>query len=529
MSDPIAFGASGAIEALCTVLLDIAKTSPGANINDVMAQVKTALDRNTKLTNALQTDTRMLQINLGQSKGYQVLVEGNATAYIGDRYELDSEAVIKTLGQLLDERFQSKPNEIRVSLCALDLDKHEDFKKRFKEEITKKWNDKEDEYPHSGEVNLSGKNYEILLATDNRMCSICQKLECELEVIYLVPDDTRKAYEYWNSVLACRSCNIEIKNLIQKGEKNANSKINSDYILSEAKKYSEIGNFKLGAKISKLSALIILSQKTPDHNKFIECFCCSAAALRALSYNHQLSWTFEILENCNNIIIKENAGINFDTKLFLNNQFLGYHNELGSLKLAGIYAENIHLTKSDLDQASNQKSPYKVLWKQYFAKAINSNNNKCLSKYINELEEFRNYFASKTNQDIDDRELVINASMALGSISIYHNDCRDIVDGNQKMIEIINGFNMIDIIEIKKYPLTTWGMTDTFKAAAFFKYLVNDMDNIDFYFENFVIFKSRNKVKGWDFGRFINDPEISETFQRFTQQSKEYENELLIP
>jgi NB-ARC domain len=95
MSDPI--------EAFCTVLLDIAKTSPSANINDVMAQVKSALDRNTKLTNALQTDTRMLQINLGQSKGYQVLVEGNATAYIGDRYELDTDAVIKALGKLLDE------------------------------------------------------------------------------------------------------------------------------------------------------------------------------------------------------------------------------------------------------------------------------------------------------------------------------------------------------------------------------------------------------------------------------------------
>jgi tetratricopeptide (TPR) repeat protein len=95
MSDPI--------ESLCTVLLDIAKTSPGANINDVMARVKSELDRNGELTNALQTDARMLQINLGQSKGYQVLVEGNATAYIGDRYEFDAEAVIKALGQLLDE------------------------------------------------------------------------------------------------------------------------------------------------------------------------------------------------------------------------------------------------------------------------------------------------------------------------------------------------------------------------------------------------------------------------------------------
>jgi NB-ARC domain len=95
MNDPI--------EALCTVLLDIVTTSPGANINDVIAQVKSALDRNVELTNALQTDTRMLQINLGQSKGYQVLVEGNATAYIGDRYELDTDAVVKALGQLLDE------------------------------------------------------------------------------------------------------------------------------------------------------------------------------------------------------------------------------------------------------------------------------------------------------------------------------------------------------------------------------------------------------------------------------------------
>jgi hypothetical protein len=94
---------SDLIESLCAVLLDIAKTAPGDNINDVMAQVKSALDRNAKLTSALQTDTRMLQINLRQSKGYQLLVEDNATAYIGDRYELDTEAVIKALGKLLDE------------------------------------------------------------------------------------------------------------------------------------------------------------------------------------------------------------------------------------------------------------------------------------------------------------------------------------------------------------------------------------------------------------------------------------------
>jgi hypothetical protein len=69
MSDPITFSANGAIEALCTVLLDIAKTSPSANINDVMAQVKSALDQNAKLTNALQTNTRMLARSTHLSRG----------------------------------------------------------------------------------------------------------------------------------------------------------------------------------------------------------------------------------------------------------------------------------------------------------------------------------------------------------------------------------------------------------------------------------------------------------------------------
>jgi len=94
MSDPI--------ESLCTIFLDITRTSPGANINDVMARVKSELDRNGELTNALQTDERMSQINLGQSKGYQVIVESGGIANIGDRYGLDTDAVIRALGKLLD-------------------------------------------------------------------------------------------------------------------------------------------------------------------------------------------------------------------------------------------------------------------------------------------------------------------------------------------------------------------------------------------------------------------------------------------
>lgn len=75
----------------------------------MVSEVLRELDQNDELTQSLQQDSRMLQINMGQSKGYQVLVEANATAYIGDQYHLDTEIFIKAFGELLDEFAKKQP------------------------------------------------------------------------------------------------------------------------------------------------------------------------------------------------------------------------------------------------------------------------------------------------------------------------------------------------------------------------------------------------------------------------------------
>jgi tetratricopeptide (TPR) repeat protein len=101
MSDPI--------RQLCAILLEKAQSRAGEDLSNIVADVLAELDRNTELSQSLRQNARMLQINMGQSKGYQVLVEANATAYIGDQYHVDTEAVIKVLGQLLDEFSKKQP------------------------------------------------------------------------------------------------------------------------------------------------------------------------------------------------------------------------------------------------------------------------------------------------------------------------------------------------------------------------------------------------------------------------------------
>jgi tetratricopeptide (TPR) repeat protein len=97
------------IRQLCTLLLEKAQSRSGEDLSSIVSDVLAELDCNAELSQSLRQDARMLQINMGQSKGYQVLVEANATAYIGDQYQVDTEAVIKALGQLLDEFSKKQP------------------------------------------------------------------------------------------------------------------------------------------------------------------------------------------------------------------------------------------------------------------------------------------------------------------------------------------------------------------------------------------------------------------------------------
>jgi tetratricopeptide (TPR) repeat protein len=101
MSDPI--------QQLCKILLEKAQLRSTENLSSVVSEVLDTLECNGELTQSLRQDERVLQINTGQSKGYQVVVKANATAYIGDQYHFDAEAIVKTLGELLDEFAKKQP------------------------------------------------------------------------------------------------------------------------------------------------------------------------------------------------------------------------------------------------------------------------------------------------------------------------------------------------------------------------------------------------------------------------------------
>ena len=91
------------IQQLCSLLLEKAQAKSDDELTGMVSEVLRELEQNQDLSQSLRQDLRLLQINMGQSKGYQVLVETNATAYIGDQYHFDSDAVIQALGKLLDE------------------------------------------------------------------------------------------------------------------------------------------------------------------------------------------------------------------------------------------------------------------------------------------------------------------------------------------------------------------------------------------------------------------------------------------
>jgi tetratricopeptide (TPR) repeat protein len=148
MSDPI--------RELCIVLLKIAQNSTESDLTSLVERVKTELDRNAELTQDLKADARMFQINLGQSTGFQVLVEADATAYIGDQYHFDAEKVVAGLGQLLDDiasRLCSR--EPFVALANLPSDINDFVGREAQQAILIEWLE---------QVNASGRTAPVIIS-----------------------------------------------------------------------------------------------------------------------------------------------------------------------------------------------------------------------------------------------------------------------------------------------------------------------------------------------------------------------------
>lgn len=101
MSDPI--------QKICQILANKLQAGSSHNTNEIVTSLRAELDVNPSLIEALQKDERVVQINLGDSKGFQTLVEEGGIANIGNHYHLDTHEVVQQLAQVLQELIAQRP------------------------------------------------------------------------------------------------------------------------------------------------------------------------------------------------------------------------------------------------------------------------------------------------------------------------------------------------------------------------------------------------------------------------------------
>ncbi|WP_235113123.1 hypothetical protein [Acaryochloris sp. 'Moss Beach'] len=101
MSDPI--------QKICQILANKLQAGSSHNTNEIVTSLRAELDANPSLIEALQKDERVVQINLGDSKGFQTLVEEGGIANIGNHYHLDTHEVVQQLAQVLQELIAQRP------------------------------------------------------------------------------------------------------------------------------------------------------------------------------------------------------------------------------------------------------------------------------------------------------------------------------------------------------------------------------------------------------------------------------------
>jgi hypothetical protein len=64
------------IQEICQILAETLRSEPNSEIDRIVSRVQNELTLNSNLAISLQSDSRMVQINQGAAKGYQVLVTG---------------------------------------------------------------------------------------------------------------------------------------------------------------------------------------------------------------------------------------------------------------------------------------------------------------------------------------------------------------------------------------------------------------------------------------------------------------------
>ncbi|MFM7717059.1 MAG: transcriptional regulator, partial [Microcystis sp.] len=95
------------ISELCQLTAEILQDNRQADLARLVALVKTNIDANSQLTEAIQDDRRLVQINKGDAKGFQTLVTGGI-ANIGIHLnDVNRETLQEVLREALEDLLKS--------------------------------------------------------------------------------------------------------------------------------------------------------------------------------------------------------------------------------------------------------------------------------------------------------------------------------------------------------------------------------------------------------------------------------------
>ena len=98
MTDPIA--------QLCQIIAERLQIDLQTDSVQIVSDLEAKLDRDTELKASLYSDQRIIQINLGDARGYQIWVEEGGIANVGNHYHINVETLKAVLEAFLEKQRQ---------------------------------------------------------------------------------------------------------------------------------------------------------------------------------------------------------------------------------------------------------------------------------------------------------------------------------------------------------------------------------------------------------------------------------------
>jgi NB-ARC domain len=89
------------LQQLCQMVIEQLQVNPQAEVTQLVTHLRMAIEADPGLVDALQEDSSLIQINQGDSRGYQTLVTGGIANIGGEHYHVDTDKLKAVLESLL--------------------------------------------------------------------------------------------------------------------------------------------------------------------------------------------------------------------------------------------------------------------------------------------------------------------------------------------------------------------------------------------------------------------------------------------